>query len=61
MKLGSLDYDPVKGEGTVKWQKGAVDFDHPNVMLMDSLKDWIFVLKDAYDHLHAVTFPTEDN
>lgn len=60
MKLGTLHYDFRTGEGHVKWKEDVVDLTQPNVVMLDSLGDWIAELTIAYNDLHAVTFPEEN-
>ena len=59
MKLGTLHYDFRTAEGFVKWNKDAVDLTQPNVVMLDSLGDWIAELTLTYNDLHAVTFPED--
>ena len=59
MKLGSLNYSATTGEGTVKFAK-TVDLTNPDIVLLDSLQDWICILTDTYNSLLAPT-STEEN
>jgi hypothetical protein len=60
MRLGSLNYNPRSEEGEVKWEP-TMDFSRPDVGMLDTLGDWIAILTDTYNDLHAVTFKDTDH
>jgi len=59
MKLGTLNYNTRSEEGEVKWHAG-VDLTRPDVVMLDTLGDWIAILTLAYTDLHKITYPEGD-
>lgn len=59
MKLGSLNYNTRSEEGEVKWHVG-VDLTKPDVVMLDTLGDWIAILTLAYEDLRKTTFPYDE-
>lgn len=59
MKLGTLHYSDRTEEGYVKFAK-TLDLTNPNVVVLDTLQDWIVSLTNTYNDLLAVTFPEEN-
>jgi hypothetical protein len=55
MRLATLHYDTKQSEGVVKWDTDP-DLTKPNVMLLDTLRDWIAELTITYNDLRKVTF-----
>lgn len=60
MKLGTLHYNTRSEEGEVKWEP-TLDLTRPDVGMLDTLGDWIAILTIAYNDLHAITYPKENN
>jgi hypothetical protein len=58
MKRATLHYDTKQSEGVVSWDI-RVDFTKPDVVLMDTIVDWIAELTATYNDLHKVTFGWE--
>jgi len=55
MRLATLHYDTKQSEGVVKWDTDP-DLTKPNVVLLDTLRDWIGELTITYNDLRKVTF-----
>lgn len=60
IKLGTLHYDTNSEEGEVKWAD-TVDLTRPDVVMLDILGDWVSILTAAYDDMHKIIYPTEEN
>ena len=55
MRLGTLHYDTRKEEGVVRLEGLP-----PDVVSLDTLKDWIGQLTDEYNRMLEEVFPKED-
>lgn len=55
MRLATLHYDTRQSEGVVKWDI-ELDMTKPNVVMLDTLVDWLAALTITYNDLHKVTF-----
>lgn len=53
MKIGEIGYNSIKEEGYIKinWKMMP-----PDVMMLDTLQDWIVELQDIYDEKHKEVF-----
>lgn len=56
MKLGTLNYSLRREEGEIRWDK-SVDLTKPDVVMLDTLADWLSILTIAYNDLCQITFP----
>jgi len=53
MKIGEIGYNSIKEEGYVKinWKMMP-----PDVMMLDTLQDWIVELQDIYEEKREIVF-----
>lgn len=56
MRLGTLHYDTRKEEGVVRLEGLP-----PNVVSLDTLKDWVGQLNDEYNRMLEEVFPRENS
>lgn len=56
MKLGILHYNTKTEEGEVKWEP-TMDLTKPDVVMLDTLGDWISVLTLAHEDMHKLIYP----